>query len=182
MTIRKEHSCPVLPTVVRISLDNPGTVFGISPDNPVTCNTCIYYIGHAVVHVYVLELTKDPLECTSAQAGSFIVQSLVIRLSPLRNNLSSRVRRWRAWYILITCWTWLAISGQFRPLTAAAMAVERYNVCQQLKRLRSDGSQQLKRLRIAIGQLTGHRWKLHHYYRSSYAKMYLRWIMLVRRS
>ena len=72
----QQHSCPVLPTVVRISLDNPGTVFGISPDNPVTCNTCIYYIGHAVVHIYVLELTKDPLECTSAQAGSFIVQAL----------------------------------------------------------------------------------------------------------
>ena len=74
--LKRDHSCPVLPTVVRISLDNLRTVFGISPDNPVTCNTCIYYIGHAVVHVYVLELTKDPLECTSAQAGSFIVQAL----------------------------------------------------------------------------------------------------------
>ena len=49
---------------------------------------------------------------------------------------------------------WLAISGQFRAFTATAMAVER---CQQLKRLR-----------IVIGRLTGHRLKLYRYYRSTY--------------
>ena len=41
---------------------------------------------------------------------------------PLREIFNSRVRRGRAWYILITCWTWFSISGQLRLRTAATYA------------------------------------------------------------